>query len=67
VVEPLAPDASETAGEKRTAPDKVKDAKARTIIMGYCIPEPLSRILHLKTAQEQWQALERLYLPTGRQ
>ncbi|KAG4428797.1 hypothetical protein IFR05_015723, partial [Cadophora sp. M221] len=35
--------------------------------MGYCGPEALSRILHLRTAREQWETLERAYLPTGRQ
>jgi len=33
--------------------DRVTDAKARTIIMGYCGQEALSRILHLSTAKEQ--------------
>lgn len=47
--------------------DRIKDAKARTIIMGYCGPEALSRILHLRTAREQWKELERAYLPLGRQ
>lgn len=54
--------------ESKTPPtDRVRDAKARTVIMGYCGPEALSRILHLQTAREQWKALERAYLPLGRQ
>jgi hypothetical protein len=32
---------------------RVMDAKARTVIIGYCGPEALSRILHLRTAKEQ--------------
>ena len=47
--------------------DRVKDAKARTVILGYCGLEALSRILHLRTAREQWKALESAYLPLGRQ
>jgi len=32
--------------------DRVKDVKARTVIIGYYGPEALSRILHLRTAKE---------------
>ena len=32
--------------------DRVMDTKARTVIMGYCGQEALSRILHLRTAKE---------------
>jgi len=41
------------ATSKVPLPDRVRDAKARTVIMGYCGPEALSRILHLRTAKEQ--------------
>ena len=58
---------SEVTDHKTTPADRVKDAKARTVIMGYCGPEALSRILHLQTAREQWKTLERAYLPLGRQ
>ena len=47
--------------------DRIMDTKARTVIMGYCRQEALSKILHLRTAKEQWETLERSYLPTGRQ
>jgi hypothetical protein len=53
--------------EPELAISRVKDAKARTVILGYCRPEALSRILHLKTAREQWKELEQAYLPIGRQ
>jgi hypothetical protein len=53
--------------EQSTPVDKIKDAKARTVIMGYCGQEALSRILHLETAREQWKELERAYQPLGRQ
>jgi hypothetical protein len=59
--------AAESSGAIDTKVDRVMDAKARTVIMGYCGPEALSRILHLRTAKEQWETLERSYLPTGRQ
>jgi hypothetical protein len=59
--------AAESSGATDTKVDRVMDAKARTVIMGYCGPEALSRILHLRTAKEQWETLERSYLPTGRQ
>ncbi len=47
--------------------DRVIDAKARTVIIGYYGQEALSRILHLRTAKEQWETLKRAYLPTSRQ
>jgi hypothetical protein len=50
-----------------TKASRVTDAKARTVIMGYCGPEALSKILYLRTAKEQWDTLERAYLSTGRQ
>jgi hypothetical protein len=59
--------AAESSGATDTKVDRVMDAKARTVIMGYCGPEALSRILYLRTAKEQWETLERSYLPTGRQ
>ena len=59
---------SEGSTDQKALPvDRVRDAKARTVILGYCGPEALSRILHLRTAKEQWKALERAYLPLGRQ
>jgi gag-polypeptide of LTR copia-type len=62
----------EAGTEKATAEPKVDinpvtDAKARTVIIGYYGQEALSRILHLRTTKEQWETLERAYLPTGRQ
>ena len=59
--------AAESKGVTDTKVDRVMDAKARTVIMGYCGPEALSKILHLRTAKEQWDTLERSYLPTGKQ
>ncbi len=47
--------------------DRVRDVKARMVIMGYCGAEALLRILHLQTAKEQWKELECAYLPLGRQ
>ncbi len=59
---------SSSVTESKIQPtDRVRDAKARTVIMGYCGAEALSRILHLQTAKEQWKELERAYLPLGRQ
>jgi hypothetical protein len=45
--------AAESSGAIDPKADRVKDVKARAIIMGYCGPEPLSRILHLRTVREQ--------------
>ncbi|KAG4435079.1 hypothetical protein IFR05_009438 [Cadophora sp. M221] len=63
--------AERKAAESSRATDmkvnRVIDAKARIVIMRYCGPEALSRILHLRTAKEQWKALEHAYLPTSRQ
>ena len=44
-----------------------KDAKASTIIMGYCSQGALQHVLLLETAKEQWEALNTLYLPLGQQ
>lgn len=52
---------------KLTHTEQVTDAKARTVIMGYCGPDALSRILHLETAGEQWEALAKAYMPLGKQ
>jgi hypothetical protein len=41
-----------TAEKKVDTGDRVKDAKARTVIMAYYGPEALSRVLHLRTAKE---------------
>ena len=60
-------DPKSVLGPKIQLTDRVRDAKARTVIMGYCGPEALSRILHLQTAREQWAELARAYLPLGRQ
>jgi hypothetical protein len=49
VIKPLTLNALKTINEKCIALDKVKNTKARTIIIGYYILEPLSRILYLKT------------------
>jgi hypothetical protein len=43
----------------------VKDAKASTLIMGYCAQGTLQHILLLNTAKEQWDALKALYQPLG--
>jgi len=54
--------------EPKSAPvDKIKDAKARTVIIGYCGQEARLRIIHLETAKEQWKKLERAYQLLGRQ
>ncbi len=42
------------------------DIKARTIIIAYYRLEALSKVLCLQTAKEQWETLERSYLPIGR-
>jgi hypothetical protein len=44
--------AAESSGAIDTKVDRVMDAKARTVIIGYCGPEALSRILYLRTAKE---------------
>jgi hypothetical protein len=45
--------AGELSGAINPKADRVKDIKARTIIIGYCRPEALSRILYLRTVREQ--------------
>ena len=45
-------EAAESSRATDTKVDRVIDAKARTVIMGYCGPEALSRILYLRTAKE---------------
>lgn len=57
----------EAIESKAPAIDRAKDVKTRTVIMGYCDQEALSRILHLRTAKEQWEELEHIYLLLGRQ
>ena len=52
---------------KLSSTERVRDAKARAVILGYCGPEALTRILHLQTAKEQWETLAKAYLPLGRQ
>jgi hypothetical protein len=44
--------AAELSGAINPKADRVKDIKARAIIIGYCRPEPLSRILYLRTVRE---------------
>jgi hypothetical protein len=44
--------AAESSGAIDLKADRVKDTKARAIIMGYCRLEPLSRILYLRTVRE---------------
>ena len=44
--------ATESSKTKEPVVDRVKDAKARTVILGYCRPEALSRILYLRTTRE---------------
>ena len=55
---------TEPKDPERTA---VKDAKASTLIMGYCAQGTLQYILLLETAKEQWEALKTLYQPLGLQ
>jgi hypothetical protein len=50
-----------------TPEEEVKDAKASTLIMGYCAQGTLQYILLLETAKEQWEALKALYQPLGLQ
>jgi hypothetical protein len=50
-----------------TTEEEVKDAKASTLIMGYCAQGTLQHILLLETAKEQWEALKALYQPLGLQ
>ena len=45
--------AAESSRATDTKANRIMDAKARTVIMGYCGPEALSRILYLRTAKEQ--------------
>jgi len=52
---------------KLSSTERVRDAKARAVILGYCGPEALTRILYLQTAKEQWETLAKAYLPLGRQ
>jgi hypothetical protein len=47
--------------------EKIKDAKASTLIMGYCSQGTLQHILLLNTAKEQWDTLKALYQPLGLQ
>lgn len=46
---------------------ETRDAKASSIIMGVCAQGPLSHILLMETAQEQWAKLKALYAPLGMQ
>lgn len=66
-----APEASTTPGDKAPKEDPertiIKDAKARTIIMGLCIKDPLGYILLCESAKEQWETLKELYAPLGLQ
>jgi hypothetical protein len=57
----------EVPGDPGSAIDEVLDAKASTLIMGMCGPEPLGHILLLEHASEQWYALKALYAPLGLQ
>jgi hypothetical protein len=50
-----------------TPEEEAKDAKASTLIMGYCAQGTLQHILLLETAKEQWDALKALYQPLGLQ
>lgn len=81
VIEPLIPEVETPVGatddgiaksdgstDCKAAPvDRAKDAKARIVIMGYSGQEASFRILHLKTAKEQWEELKRAYMPLGKQ
>lgn len=45
----------------------ILDAKASTLIMGFCSQGPLDHIISLETAQQQWEKLKALYAPLGLQ
>ena len=57
---------AESGGATDTKINCVMDAKARTVIIGYCGPEALSRILYLQTAKKQQEILEHVYFPMDR-
>ena len=59
--------AMESSKTTKSVVDCVKDIKARTVILGYCRPEALSRILYLKIARKQWKELEQVYFSIDRQ
>ena len=46
---------------------EVDDAKASTMIMGFCTSNALQHVLLLSTAKEQWDTLKKLYAPLGLQ
>ena len=50
-----------------TTTTMVLDAKASTLIMGFCSQGALDHIISLETAQEQWEKLKGLYAPLGLQ
>jgi hypothetical protein len=67
---PPEPEQSSAAKPKPSAissEERIKNAKASTLIMGYCAQGTLQHILLLKTAKEQWDALKALYQPLGLQ
>lgn len=45
----------------------ILDAKASTLIMGFCSQKPLDQVISLELAQEQWEKLRALYAPLGLQ
>lgn len=45
----------------------ILDAKASTLIMGFCSQGPLDYIISLETAQQQWEKLKAMYAPLGLQ
>ena len=45
----------------------ILDAKASTLIMGFCSQGPLDHIISLETAQQQWEKLKAMYAPLGLQ
>jgi hypothetical protein len=60
-------DTKEPEASAVTPEQIVKDAKASSLIMGFCAQGTLQHILLLNTAKEQWEALKALYQPLGLQ
>jgi hypothetical protein len=57
----------ELSAIESTGRSLVKDAKARTVIMGLCSRDALGYILLCESAKEQWETLKGLYAPLGLQ
>lgn len=59
--------AASDGNDDATTETMVLDAKASTLIMGFCSQRPLDHIISLELAQEQWDKLRALYAPLGLQ